>query len=367
MAVPQSSESPCEAWESPAESSAALDRHRVVHRGALADAPVVDVAAGVAGRDGVHHVGLGGRQAEHAEVGPDGHPDVLEHPVVLLHGPMVDRHAGVVDRLVHDPGGIGLRRPAEVVDAFRPVPLAARVDLVDGDHLARLGIGQQLLVVEAPPGRRVAPEALALVLRVGARPRPDVDDPDLEDVSRLGLANRDRARADVDAEAFAGAPPEERRVHRAGAAPVHALALLVPVEDALRARIALHHAVGVVVGVVREHLDRDEVTGAHLDLGLEQLAEIPPVHRLVGRGHVVVVLGARHHPGLRVGRRHRRDAGRRERRRRAAGDHGALEEFPPPFVRLLARVVALAFARDAFTSPVVSSPRHVFSLLWTGL
>ncbi len=269
---------------------------------------------------------------------------------------MVDRDAGVIDRLVYDTGRIGLRRPAEVVDRLRPVSLAARIDLVDGDHLARLGLGQQILVVEAPPGGRVAPEALALVLRIGARPRLDVDDPDLEDVPRLRLADRDRAGADVDAEAFTGAPAEERGLHRTRAATVHALALLVPVEDALRTRITLHHAVGVVVGVMREHLDRDEITGAHLDLGLQQLAEIAPVHRLVGRGNVVVVLGSRYHPGLRLGRRDRGESRRRERHRGSAGRHGALEEVAPPFVHLIATAVALA--RRPVTSPVVSRPCH---------
>src|SRR5438445_424751 len=38
----------------------ATDRHRIVHRGALADPPVVDVAADVVGRDRVDDVSLGG-------------------------------------------------------------------------------------------------------------------------------------------------------------------------------------------------------------------------------------------------------------------------------------------------------------------
>jgi hypothetical protein len=270
---------------------------------------------------------------------------------------MVDRNARVVDRLVHDARGIGLRRPAEVVDSLRPVALPARVDLVDRDDLARLGLGQQLLVVEAPPRGRVAPEALALVLRVRARPRLHVDDPDLEDIPRLRLLHRDGPGADVHPQALARAPAEQRRVHRAGAASVHALALLVPVEDALRPRIALHHPLGVVVGVVGQHLDGDEIARAHLDLGLQQLAEVPPVDGLVGGGNVVVVLGARHHARLRLGRRHRGEAGGRERRRGTSRHHGALEELPPPFALQIASRVALAFTRGTHVSSLSCSGR----------
>ena len=139
-------------------------RHRVVHRRALADAPVVDVAAHPVRRDRVHDVGLRGCQPQDAEVRADGDAHVLEDAVVLLDRLVIDGHAGIVDGLVHDAVGIRLRRPLEVVERLGPVALAGRVHLVDGDDLARLRIGQQLLVVKAPPRRRVAAERLALVL-----------------------------------------------------------------------------------------------------------------------------------------------------------------------------------------------------------
>src|SRR5262249_39326397 len=196
--------------------------------------------------------GLARRQAHHAEVRADRDAHVLENALALLHGAVIDRHPRIVDDLVHDAERIGLRHPAEVVDGARPVLLAGGIDLVDRDDLARLGLGEELLIVEAPPGGGVAAEALALERRIGARARAHVDDADLEDVAGLGTAHRHRARADVDAEALAGAATEERRLHRAGATPIDALALAVPVIDALGATIALHHAFGVVVGVMRD-------------------------------------------------------------------------------------------------------------------
>ena len=92
---------------------------------------------------------------------PDRHADVLQDAVVLLDRGMIDRHAGIVDGRVHDAERIGLRHPAEIVDGLRPVAFAGGVDLVDRDHLARLRLGQQVVVVKAPPGGRVAAEGLA--------------------------------------------------------------------------------------------------------------------------------------------------------------------------------------------------------------
>src|SRR5258708_12836060 len=92
---------------------------------------------------------------------PDRNADVLEDAVIFLDRGMVDRHARVIDRLVHHPERIGLRRPAEIVDRLRPVALTGGVDLVDRADLARLRLGDQLLVVEAPPCRRVPAACLA--------------------------------------------------------------------------------------------------------------------------------------------------------------------------------------------------------------
>ena len=79
---------------------------------------------------------------------PDRNADVLEDAVIFLDRGMVDRHARVIDRLVHHPERIGLRRPAEIVDRLRPVALTGGVDLVDRADLARLRLVDQLLVVE---------------------------------------------------------------------------------------------------------------------------------------------------------------------------------------------------------------------------
>ena len=89
---------------------------------------------------------------------PNRDANVLQDAVVLLHDRVVDRHARVVDDFVDDAVRIGLRHPAEVVDRLRPVALPTGIDFVDRANLARFRIGDQLLVVKTPPGRRVAAE-----------------------------------------------------------------------------------------------------------------------------------------------------------------------------------------------------------------
>ena len=64
---------------------------------------------------------------------------------------------------------------------------------------------------------------------VGTRSRLDVEDAHLEDIARLGTADEDGAGADMDAEPFAGAAAENRRLHGAGAAAIDVLLVLVPV------------------------------------------------------------------------------------------------------------------------------------------
>jgi len=80
--------------------------------------------------------------------------------------------------------------------------------------------------------------------------------------------------------------------------------------------------------VVGQHLDGDEVAGAHLHLGPQQLAEVAPVDRLVGGRNDVVVLRPGHHPGLGLGARDRGESRRQERRGGAAGGQRPLEESP---------------------------------------
>ena len=60
-------------------------------------------------------------------------------------------------------------------------------------------------------------------------------------------------------EAFTSAAPEKLAVDRAGAAAIDALLVLGPQEYTLGARIALDHALGVVVGVVRQGFDGDVI------------------------------------------------------------------------------------------------------------
>ena len=205
---------------------------------------------------------------------------------------MIDRHARVVDDLVDDAERVLLRRPAEIVDGPRPTGRAGGVDLVDRDHLARLRLLQQILVVEAPPGGGVAAEAFAGVLRIGAGPRRDVEDAHLEHVAGLGAAHRDWAGADVHAEALPGAAAEQRGVHRTGAAPVDVLLAAVPVVHALRTRIALDHAGSIVIGMVGERLNGHEIARFDLDQRRQRLAEVAPVHRPVRDGDVVVLARA---------------------------------------------------------------------------
>src|SRR5690606_21595637 len=155
--------------------------------------------------------------------------------------------------------GVGLRLPLVVVDGLGPAALLGGVHFVDRDHLALLGLLDQVVVVEAPPRRGVDAEALAGVLGVGAGPVAHVDDAHLEDVARLGALDVDRAGADVHAEAFAGTAPLDGGIHRARAAAVHVLFLLVPVENAFHAGVALDQALVIVVGVVGNGLDGDKV------------------------------------------------------------------------------------------------------------
>ena len=246
---------------------------------------------------------------------------------------MVDRHARIIDDLVHDAERISLRHPAEIVDRLRPVALPAGVDFVDRANLARLRLGEQILVVEAPPGRRVAAERFARVGRIGARPRLHVHDADFEDVARFGAADIDRTGADVDAEAFAGAAAEQLAVDRAGAAAIDALLVLGPQVDAFDARIALDHALGVVAGVMGYGLDGDVVARIHFELRLQELAEIAPMHGVGVRRQVMV--GRLAGLGLRRSRR-----GQRAARRPSAA-------APPPATNALLRKLRRSPSRSS--------------------
>ena len=98
----------------------------------------------------------------------------------------------------------------------------------------------------------------------------------------------DRAGADMHAQALASAAAKELAVDWAGAAAIDAFFLLGPEIDAFGTRVAFDHALGIVIGVMRQCLDRDVVARIHLDLRLEELAEITPVHRLGSRRKIVM-------------------------------------------------------------------------------
>jgi hypothetical protein len=115
-----------------------------------------------------------------------------------------------------------------------------------------------------------------------------VHDADFEDVPRFGAADIDRTGADVHTEALAGAAPEQLAVDRPGAAAIDAFLVLGPQINALDARVALDHTLGVVTGVVRHGLDGDAVAGLHFKLRLQELAEIAPMYRVGVRRQVMV-------------------------------------------------------------------------------
>ena len=200
------------------------------------------------------------------------------------------------------PNGIGLRHPAEVVEGPGPVALAGGVDFVDGDDLALLRLLDHVVVVKSPPCRGVAAKAFALVNCGLAQGRGfDVQNAHFQDVARLGAFDGHGPGADVHAQSLARAAPEQRGVHRPGAAAFDALARLVPVEDAFRPGIALDHALEIVVCMMRERLDRDEVAGVDFDQRLQVLAEVAPMHGLVGGRDMVMLQRAALWAGLRLG------------------------------------------------------------------
>ena len=264
--------------------------------------------------------------------------------MVLLDGAVVNRDPRIVDGFVYHAKRIGLRRPLEVIDRLRPVSLPAGVDLIDGDHFARLRLGDQFLVVEPPPGGRIAAERLARMGRVGAGPRLDVHDSHFEYVAQLGAAHIDWTGADMHAEALAGATAQQLTVHRTCAASIHAFLVLRPQVHAFGAGIAFDHPLGIVVGVVCQCLDGHVVTGIDLELGLEQLAEIAPVNCVGCRRKVVIgwLTGSRRGT-LSHGRRDQRSTGCTKRCRSSRRHEGALKKGAPLGVEIVEKPLAVQF------------------------
>src|ERR1700680_470159 len=87
------------------------DGDRIVNRGALADPPIVDVAAEVARRRRIDNVRLARRQRDHTEMRPDWDPYIPEDSMVFHNEAVIDRNPWIVDDVVPDAEGIGLRHP----------------------------------------------------------------------------------------------------------------------------------------------------------------------------------------------------------------------------------------------------------------
>ena len=169
--------------------------------------------------------------------------------------------------------GVFLRRPAKVVNRFRPVALACRINLKNGDDLTLLRLGQHVAIVEAPPGSGVTSEGFAFEVWIATWSREHIRDAYLQHIAGLGSLDADRAGADVHAGAGAGS---DFGVHGTGTAPVNTFAIVVPEEDAFGAGIALDHSIGIVVGVVCQGFDGHEIARFHFNHRFRDLAEVAP-------------------------------------------------------------------------------------------
>src|SRR5262245_22125333 len=129
-----------------------------IHDPALADAPIVDVATEIAWRDRIDDIRFLRRHPHDAKMRPDRNAHVLQDIVVLLDARVIDRHARIIDSLVDDTERIGLRCPAEIVDSLSPISLATGVDFIDRAYLAWFRVGDEILILETPPRRRIAAE-----------------------------------------------------------------------------------------------------------------------------------------------------------------------------------------------------------------
>src|SRR5262249_8904134 len=137
---------------------ATRNRDRIIHDPALADSPIVDVAAEIAWRDRIDDIRFLRRHPHHAKMRPDRNAHVLQDIVVFLDARVINRHARIIDSLVDDAERIGLWCPAEIVDSLSPISLTTGVDFIDRADLAWLRFRNQILILEAPPRRRIAAE-----------------------------------------------------------------------------------------------------------------------------------------------------------------------------------------------------------------
>ena len=178
-----------------------------------------------------------------------------------------DRPARLGSRCrVHHALRIGLRRPAIVIDRLGPIAFASAVDLVNGDDLTRLWLGQQVMIVIAPIGGGVATEGASSIMRQPRGSWLDVKNAHLKHIAWLGAPDENRTGADMHAQ-----PAAPRFGARAAA--VDGLMIMCPVEDTFRPGVAIHHALRVIISVVRQYFDRGVVAGTERDLGRKIFAE----------------------------------------------------------------------------------------------
>ena len=73
-----------------------LHGNRIIEGSAFTHAPIVDIAARVARRNGVDDIGLLGRDPDHPEMWTDGHTDVFQDTMVLIDVLVVDHHSWII-------------------------------------------------------------------------------------------------------------------------------------------------------------------------------------------------------------------------------------------------------------------------------
>jgi len=155
----------------------------------------------------------------------------------------------------------------------------------------------------------------------------------------------------VDAEAFTGTTAQQLAVNRAGAAAINALLLLSPKVDAFDARITLDQAFDIVSGVMGNRLDGNVIARIHLDLRLEELTEIAPVHCVSICRQVMVSWLAGF--GLSRSWRRKRAATCPGYSRAAASKKCALEKAAPLRIKVIEELLLMEF--KVRTTPVISS------------
>src|SRR5664280_340813 len=236
----------------------AIDRHWIIKRRSFTEAPIVDIAPDVIGRNGTDEVGFLLRQAEAAEMRAKGDSHVLENAVLWVPFFGIDHKTWVIINFMLGTVRVCEWSPTVAVEGCRPVGAAISLKFIDCDDLARLRVFDQVVVLKAPVRRDVRTECLALVLGISARAGVHVQNPNFKDVTFLGAANNDRAGHDVHAFAAACAIGG---IHRASTAAVDVFLILGPVKNALGAWVSVDHSFWVVASLVGQTFYRGVIPG----------------------------------------------------------------------------------------------------------